>query len=369
MDGAWEWAEACTAAGDAVQAVRWARWAAALAPAEEAVIRRLMTFFRGQGDRAAALRAYEVFVATLVREFELEPSAETRALADAIRLEHPPAPLKKSREARPPRALGGRPEQSRSRRSGLVGALIGAALVAIVGLRAVVPRAGRDAPAPAIRRIAVLPLQNLTGDSTQDYFVDGMHEALIDELAKIKAASVISRTSVVRFRGTARPSLPEIARQLGVDAVVEGSVLRVRDSVRIAIQLIDGRTDQHLWSETYLRDLHDVLGLYGELATDVAERIRIVVTPTERGRLAGARRVDPEVYFLVLKGQNNCQLWTEEGERVGILSLRLVIDPHPDPSRPRRRSLAYATRIGNLFRIRPAARVQPRGEGGDPAGA
>jgi tetratricopeptide (TPR) repeat protein len=111
--------------------------------------------------------------------------------------------------------------------------------------------------------------------------------------------------------------------------VVEGSVLRAGDSVRVAIQLIDGRTDQHLWSETYLRDLHDVLRLYGELASDVADRIRIVVTPTERARLTGARQVDPDVYFLVLKGQNDCQLWTREGYRLGILALRQAIDRDP----------------------------------------
>lgn len=338
-EGAWAWAGARAAEGDTAQAVRWARWAAALAPADEAVIRRLMTFLSGQGDRAAALRAYEGFTATLTREFELEPSAETRALAQAIRVEHPPAaagPIEHPAPM-PPEV---RRDPPPTRRAGLIGAVISATLVTILGLRAVWPHRSGDAPTPAIRRIAVLPLANLTGDTAQAYFVDGMHEALIDELAKIKAASVVSRTSVLRFRGTARPPLPEIARQLGVDAVVEGTVLRVGDSVRIAVQLIDGRTDQHLWSETYVRDLHDVLRLYGELATDVAERIRIVVTPTERSRLARERPVDPGGYTLTLKGGYECLLWTEEGLRRGIQLLRDAVDRDPT------NALAYAKLAG-----------------------
>lgn len=326
-EGAWACANARAAERDVVQAVHWARWAAALAPTDEAVIRRLMTFLRGQGDRAAALRAYEAFASTLTREYELEPSAETRALVEAMRLEHPLAtgPI----EHLAPSAPSVRQEAPPTRRSGLIGMVIGAALLTILGLRVIVPHGGGGTPAPAIRRIAVLPLQNLMRDSTQDYFVDGMHEALIGELAKIEAVRVISRTSVLRFRGPGRPSLPHIARQLGVDAVVEGSVLRAGDSVRVAIQLIDGRTDQHLWSETYLRNLHDVLRLYGELASDVAGQIRVAVTSAERDRLVSARQVDPEVYGLALKGQYQCWLWTDAGFDQGIRWLRAAIDSDP----------------------------------------
>ncbi len=357
-EGAWGWAESRAAAGDMAQAVHWARWAAAQAPADEAVIRRLMNFLRGRGDRAAALRAYETFASTLTREFELEPSPETRALAEAIRVEHPPAAVTEPIGPRAPSAAGERLEPPRARRSGLIGALIGAALVTILGLRAVIPHGGREVPAPAIRRIAVLPLQNLMGDSTQDYFVDGMHEALIDELAKLEAVSVISRTSVLRFRGPGSRSLPDIARQLEVDAVIEGSVFRAGDSVRVAIQLIDSRTDQHLWSETYLRDLHDVLRLYGELATDVAGQIRIAVTSAEQARLASAPQVEPEVYSLTLKGGHACLLWTESALRRGIQLLREAVDRDPT------NALAYAKLAGcysdmSFFGFMPDSEATP----------
>ena len=328
-EGAWAWGEARAAAGDVLQATRWARWAAALSPADEAVIRRLMIFFRRLGDRAAALRAYEAFADRLSREFELEPSSETRTLAEEIRSERQPAtavkPTQPSR-ATDPTAEAAR-QQSRLRWAGLVGVIAGIALVAVLGPRWIMAHRGSTT-----RRLAVLPLQNLTGDSARGYFVDGMHEAIIDELAKLQALRVISRTSVLGFRGALRSSLPGIARQLGVDAVVEGSVFQAGDSVRVAIQLIDGRTDQHLWSATYLRDAHDVLRLYGDLATDVARQINATVTSEERARLLSGRQVDPEVYTLALRGSHDCLLWndgnaqTKESYQRGVQLLRQAVD-------------------------------------------
>lgn len=215
-----------------------------------------------------------------------------------------------------------------------------------------------------IRRIAVLPLQNLTGDSLRSYFVDGMHEAIIDELAKLHAVQVISRTSVLGFGGSPRSSLPGIAKQLGVDAVVEGSVFQAGDSVRVAIQLIDGRTDQHLWSETYLRDVHDVLRLYGDLATDVARQIDATVSSDERSRLVNARQVDPEVYALSLKGSHECLLWnsgnsqTKESYQRGIQLLRQAVD------RDATYALAYANLAGcyldmSFFGLIPDSEATP----------
>jgi serine/threonine protein kinase/tetratricopeptide (TPR) repeat protein len=198
--------------------------------------------------------------------------------------------------------------------------------------------------ASTVRRIAVLPLHNLTGDPSRGYFVDGVHEAIVDALAKIEAVSVISRTSVLRFRDAERSSLPDIAKQLGVDAVVEGSVFQAGDSVRVAIQLIDGRTDQHLWSETYLRDVHDVFRLYGDLATDVAGQISATVSSEERARLVNAPQVDPEAYTLSLKGSHECLLWnegnpqTKESYQRGIQLLRKAVD----------RDATYAVAYANL---------------------
>jgi TolB-like protein/Flp pilus assembly protein TadD len=152
-----------------------------------------------------------------------------------------------------------------------------------------------------IRSLAVLPLENLSRDPEQEYFADGMTEQLITDLAQISALKVISRTSVMQYKGAHRP-LPQIAQELGVDAVVEGSVQRAGDRVRISAQLIDARADQHLWARSYERDLRDVLGLQEELARAIADEIRVAVTPQEQSRLASTRPVNPEAYQLYLLG-------------------------------------------------------------------
>ena len=155
---------------------------------------------------------------------------------------------------------------------------------------------------PQIRSLAVLPLANLSGDPTEEFFADGMTDALITDLGKISALRVISRTSVMHYRD-AKKTLPEIARELNVDAVVEGSVLRSGNRVRISAQLIRARSDQHLWTESYERDLRDVLALQSEVARNVANSIRIQVTPMEAGRLESTSPVNEEAYQLYLKGR------------------------------------------------------------------
>lgn len=165
-----------------------------------------------------------------------------------------------------------------------------------------IPMRKRTASRRRIRALAVLPLSNLSRDSEQEYFADGMTEALIADLAKIQALRIISRTSVMRYKTTAK-SLPEIAAELNVDAVVEGSVLRVEQRVRITAQLIHAATDTHLWAESYERDLQDVLCLQSEVARAIAREIRVAVTPEERRRLASARRVNPEAHEAYLKGR------------------------------------------------------------------
>jgi TolB-like protein/class 3 adenylate cyclase/Flp pilus assembly protein TadD len=151
----------------------------------------------------------------------------------------------------------------------------------------------------SIESLAVLPLDNLSGDAGQDYFSDGMTEALISELAKIRALRVISRTSVMQYKG-ARRGLPEIARELNVDAVVEGSVLRAGDRVRITAQLIHASTDRHLWAESYERDLRDILALQRELAGAISREIRMELTPEAETRPG---RVNPRAHDAYLKGR------------------------------------------------------------------
>jgi serine/threonine protein kinase/TolB-like protein/Tfp pilus assembly protein PilF len=154
-----------------------------------------------------------------------------------------------------------------------------------------------------IQSIAVLPLENLMNDPKQDYFVDGMHAALITDLSKIRALKVISRSSVLRYKERQK-AIPEIARELGVDGVVEGSVLKAGDRVRITAQLIQGRTDENLWAESYNRELRDVLALQGEVARAVAQELRIALTPGEQTRLAATRPVDPRAHDAWLRGFN-----------------------------------------------------------------
>ena len=155
---------------------------------------------------------------------------------------------------------------------------------------------------PKIQSIAVLPLENLSRDPDQEYFVDGMTEELITNLSKIKALKVISRTSVMQYKGVKKP-LPQIAQELGVDAVVEGSVLRAGDRIRVTANLLHAPTDRHLWAETYERDLRDVLGLQGEIARAIAEEIKIELAPPEQIRLTATRSVNPEAYEAYLKGR------------------------------------------------------------------
>jgi TolB-like protein/DNA-binding winged helix-turn-helix (wHTH) protein/Flp pilus assembly protein TadD len=169
------------------------------------------------------------------------------------------------------------------------------------------PKAG-----PSVRSLAVLPLENLSGDQAQDYFADGMTDEIITNLAKVGSVRVISRTSVMQYKGVHKP-LPDIARALGVDAVVEGSVVRSGERVRITAQLIYAPTDQHLWANEYERNLRDVLSLQSEVARTIAQEIRATVTPEERVRLSGKGAVNPQAYESYLKGRSYWNQRTEAG--------------------------------------------------------
>jgi TolB-like protein/Tfp pilus assembly protein PilF/tRNA A-37 threonylcarbamoyl transferase component Bud32 len=187
------------------------------------------------------------------------------------------------------------------------------------------------AAAPKIQSLAVLPLEDLSGDKEQEYFADGMTEELITNLAKISALKVISRTSVMQYKGT-KKALPQIAKELNVDAVIEGSVLREGGRVRITAQLIQASTDQHLWAESYERDLRSVLAMQSEIASVIAEKVRAALTPTERARLAGARPVNPEAYEAYLKGKFYLNKYTPEGFEKGLAYLNQAIEK--DPTNP-----------------------------------
>jgi TolB-like protein/DNA-binding winged helix-turn-helix (wHTH) protein len=178
---------------------------------------------------------------------------------------------------------------------------------------------------PQIRSLAVLPLTNLSGDPEQEYFSDGMTDALIADLSKIGALRVTSRTSSMRYKRVSK-ALPEIGRELNVDGVVEGSIMRSGNRVRITVQLIRVSTDQDLWAETYERDLGDVLKLQGDVAQAVAQQVRAQVTPEQQARLRSAPAVNPQAYEAYLRGSSllrsdtgatlrNAQAYFEEAVR------------------------------------------------------
>ena len=191
---------------------------------------------------------------------------------------------------------------------------------------------GRGGP-PRIESLAVLPLANLSGDPQQDYFAEGMTEALIGDLAKISSLRVISRTSVMRYKGSDK-SLPQIAKELKVDAVVEGSVQRVGDRVRITAQLIHAPTDTHLWANSYERDLRDVLTLQSEVAQAIADQIRVKMTAQEQARLAGGRPVNPAAHEAYLKGRYYLEKWSPDGAKKAEEYFRQAVaqDPNYGPA-------------------------------------
>jgi TolB-like protein/Flp pilus assembly protein TadD len=187
---------------------------------------------------------------------------------------------------------------------------------------------GREARDP-IDSLAVLPMENVSRDPEQEYFVDGMTEALISDLAKIGSLKVISRTSVMRYKATTK-SLPEIAKELNVDAVVEGSVLRVGGRVRITAQLIHAATDEHLWTESYDRDLRDVLRLHSEVARTIAQQIKVTLTPQVQARMAESRPVNPEAYQAYLKGRFYWEKRTPEGLKKAVEYFEQAVSLDPD---------------------------------------
>ena len=177
--------------------------------------------------------------------------------------------------------------------------------------------------APKIESIAVLPLENMSGDPEQEYFSDGLTDALINELAQIGSIKVISRTSVMQYKGTRTP-LPEIAKELNVEGIVEGSVLREGERVAVTAQLIDAAKDEHLWSQSFERDLRDFITLRKELAQAIAAEIRAELTPEMKARLAERKPVNPQAQEAFLKAmwytESICSELYRVRELLGTLS-------------------------------------------------
>jgi TolB-like protein/DNA-binding winged helix-turn-helix (wHTH) protein/Tfp pilus assembly protein PilF len=244
------------------------------------------------------------------------------------------APVDKKVDSLPEQTGGNRVVARIERRWPLaVGGVAAAILLAIMlfGLNVAGLRdrlLSRTAPR-SIQSIAVLPLENVSGDSSQEYFADGLTEALITNLGKLGELRVISRTSVLPYKG-ARKSLPQIARELNVDAVVEGAVLRSGDRVRLTVRLIRLTPEKQLWAESYDRDIGGIFALYGDLTRDIAHEIQFRLAPYEQmGSASAGRKIDPGAYDLYLKGIYEASNWNEEATRNAIESLERAVQLDP----------------------------------------
>jgi TolB-like protein len=200
---------------------------------------------------------------------------------------------------------------------------------------------------PRIQSLSVLPLENLSRDSSQDYFADGMTDALITSLGQIGSLRVISRTSVMQYRGVHKP-LPQIARELNVDAVVEGTVMGSSARVRIAAQLIQASTDKHLWSQSYERDLKDVLGLQQEIASAIAKQIRMTLTPGEQIRAGIGQPVNLQAYESYWRGEYFLNRGTPDSIRKAADYFQQAIEKDPNYTAGYTKLAACYQILGNM---------------------
>ena len=240
-----------------------------------------------------------------------------------------------------------------------VAAVVGLAIVAAVVWGYLRTQWFGTAHAARIQSLAVLPLRNLSSDPSQEYFSDGMTDELITDIAKSHGLRVISHTSVERYKGT-KLSLPEIARELGgVDAVVEGTVMRAGDRIRITAQLIDGHSDQHLWADSYERDVRDILALQNDVAQDIASEVAIRLRPSQQERLWTARGVVPAAHEAYLKGIFDASKLTPEGLQGGIghFDEAIKLDPQYAPAYAGKAE-AYSWAVG--LAIMPSAEALPK---------
>jgi TolB-like protein len=294
--------------------------------------------FRGENAQAvihSILKSSPKAASTFRRDisFKLERIIEKALAKDAGRrfqsIDQFRAELEMERErlrsgAGPERLAG--PRRFARKRSVRYAAL---ATVAIAALA--IGTVAYQARASAIDSVAVLPFTNLSGDRDQEYFSDGMTEALINELGQIGALTVISRTSVMRYKDTEK-TLPEIARELNVDAVVEASVMRNGDRVQIRAQLVRARPEKQLWAESYTTRMKDVLSLHAEVAHAIAGRINTALTPREESVLSRARVVDPEAYDRYLRARHAQGKWTQDETAIRYFKEAIDIDPtYADP--------------------------------------
>ncbi len=328
-EAAWAQANARLEAGATVEAERAAQRALLLAPTDESSVRAFIERLAAAGDRAAALRFYEKFAALLASELEIEPSPETVEVVAAVRNRKrgpsgvpggpglsgrpPDAELADEEGTAATKAAVGRDVTSRDRpqagggrrlvaRRGVMASLVVA--VAILAALAGSLLLGQREPRPPQERtsIAVLPFDNLSPDPDDEYFVEGIHDEIINQLGKVSDLAVTSRTSVMEYRD--HPGdLREIAAELGVENILEGTVRQAGGRVRITAQLIDARADEHLWAGSYEMELGDIFAVQGDLAREVTAALRATLSGAEAERIAREPTDDPQAYDHYLRAK------------------------------------------------------------------
>lgn len=308
------------AAGDFAGAVTWYRRLAGHDPFSSRVTLRLMRALAAAGDPAAAIRHARVHETLLREELKAPPDPQVAALVRELQSPRSAVPTPAVASAPVPVTPrpGPEPERLPSHRRRLErAALAVGALVVAVGGGVALSHGRSPGGTPAISCIAVLPFENLSGDSAQEYFAAGITDAIITELAHYERLNVISRTSTTRYKRT-RKLLPEIARELDCDGVVEGTVISASGRLRVDAQLVRAPEDRHLWAESYESDMSDMLVLERRIAEAIARQVRGVALAGDSAPRYAARRVDPTVYGLYVRGRDLFASRNPEGLRQAL---------------------------------------------------
>jgi len=299
-----------------------------------------------------------VFVRIVGHCLEKDPNRRIQSAAD---LRHDLFDLAEELRTRPGAVAIAAPAKEHATRRRLISiTALTAVLFALVGAVLILkPFGSKSALAKPIQSLAVLPLKNYSGDAAQDYFADGMTDALISNLAQIRALKVISRTSAMQYKDSKKP-LGQIAKELGVEGIVEGSVVRSGSRVRVTAQLVNAAEDRHLWANNYEREMTDVLALQSEVVRAIAAEIRVQVTPQESQQLATQRRVDPGAYEAVLRGRVLLEHGTTEKELRAAIDLFKQATELDPPYAPGWAGLAEATWMlaGTGFEFVPPGSVR-----------
>ena len=309
-EGAWEVAEIAEREGDSAEAIQWGRRACNLAPDDETVVRRLIQLYDRLGDRAGALRAYEVLVEHLTEEYQAEPAPETQALIEAIKARDEErftvgvSDIPPRTDLRIPVAAAATASPSPHRRSAVLGTAVG--VVFVTALLYAVYGAVISSSAVGLNegghRVAVLFFENLSGDPADDYVAHGLTEETIARIGRLERFTVTSRPAVRRFRGVDTDPA-EIGRALGVEYLVSGSVRRVDDRFRVTVELVRATDGVHVWGESYESDEGDLLDIEENIARMVALEIAGTLDPADELLLASLPTTDPTAYRHYLRGR------------------------------------------------------------------